>query len=166
MLWPVSAGPPCAVLRCRCGTYLAGENGPPMAPRPRPRPPMGLNAFWPGAERESCMKKAPRLGMKAGSESRFFLYSSCSRRLRSPNVSGRPDGGPTAGAASAGGPVSKSTSSAPSAMLRPCIMAAVSLEAVKVASERAMGGEGCRLLTAGAALAFTLRAPSAPRQHL
>lgn len=101
------------------------------------------------------MKKAPRLGMKAGSESRFFLYSSCSRRLRSTDVSGRPD---EAGAASAGCPVSKSTSSAPSAasaMLRPCIMAAVSLEAVKVASERAMGGEGCRLLTAGAALAFT-----------
>lgn len=46
-------------------------------------------------------------------------------------------------------------------------MAAVSLEAVKVASERAMGGEGCRLLTAGAALAFAfafaLRAPLALR---
>jgi hypothetical protein len=74
MLWPVSAGSPCEVLRS--GTYLAGENGPPMAPRPRPRPPMGLNAFWPGAEWESCMKKASRLEMKAGSESRFFFYSS------------------------------------------------------------------------------------------
>lgn len=42
-------------------------------------------------------------------------------------------------------------------------MVAVSLEGVKAASERAMGGEGCRLLTAGAALAFALRAPFALR---
>lgn len=142
------------------GTYFAGENGPPMPPRPRPRPPAGRKAFWPGAERESCMKKAPLLGMKAGSESRFFLYSSCSRRLRSPSVSGRPDGGPTAGAASVGSPVSKSSSSAslaPAAMLSPFIMASVSWRAVKAASERAMGGEGGRALTAGAGLA--LRAP-------
>lgn len=128
-------------------TYFAGENGPPTPPpRPRPRMPAGRKPFCAGAERWSCMKKAPRLGMKAGSASRFFLYSSCSLRRRSPSVSCRP-GPPTAGAVSAAvEPVSKSTTAASlaSSIWRPLSMISVSLRAVKVASERAMGGDGCR----------------------
>ena len=111
------------------------------------------------------MKKAPRLGMKAGSESRFFLYSSCSRRRRSASVSARDCGAPTAGAVStAATPVSKSTTSASfpsSPIFKPFIMISVSFMVEKATSERAMGGEGWRLLAS--CRAFASRAPFAFR---
>jgi hypothetical protein len=118
------------------------------------------------------MKKAPRFGMKAGSESLFFLYSSCSRRRRSPSVSVRDDGALAAGAASATAtPVSKSTVSASTSaslaswpIVSPFIIISVSFRAEKAASERAMGGEGWRLLAFGRG--FASRAPFAFRLGL
>lgn len=118
-------------------TYPAGEYGPPTTPRPRPRPrPYGLKPLDPApCERWSCMKKAPRLGMKAGSSSRFFLYSSCSRRRRSANVScfagvGCEESAASwAGASGAGGSAgssSKSTAAASCDIFKPFIMASVS----------------------------------------
>lgn len=147
--------------------HFAGEYGPPTPPLP-PRTPNCRKPFGAGDERWSCMKKAPRFGMKAGSESRFFLYSSCSRRLRSANVSGRPAEGAIDVTASAAWPVSKSTTSASAAwseMRSPFSIMSVSLDAVKPASDRAMGGEGTRRL-ATSGRGFGSRGPLALRLAL
>lgn len=107
------------------------------------------------------MKNAPRLGMNAGSESRFFLYSSCSLLLRSANVSGRAGAVVAGGASITACPVSKSIASSSAALsetFKPFIIISMSRVAVDLVSERAMGGEGAFRLMASAG-ALTSRAP-------